>query len=250
MHDVRKAATTIYAKTIGGDEPPGTFEAIISVFGVKDMHGESVTKGAFEQSLEGNPRPPILHSHQYMTIPIGISVEMSELGPIQLRRLAKEGVPDGATGGLYGKGRLFIDGDYSVPEAKGVYRALSEGALREFSWSGRALTIRPPKSEDDDNVMHLDKVEMWEWGTALKGANPATQLVAAKAADLERLTAAAEASGDPDLKTLLKALLERLDTIVVPGKSADHDDPPTGGTTDVDSARAIDALTLNREVAA
>lgn len=180
MRDVDKTSPLLHFKALEGGEPPGTFEAIISVFGNEDSDGEAVAPGAFKDTLSGNP-PPITYSHQWREVPIGKTVDAAELDRAQLAKFLPGGVPDDVSGALYAKGKLHVDGEFAIEQAKAVYRNLLEGSLREFSWSGRAPEIKIEQREDGQRpLVWLEKIDLTEWGPCLKGANPLTSLVAVK----------------------------------------------------------------------
>lgn len=184
---VEKRTPVLHAKALTTGDPPGTFEAIVSVFGVPDVVRDVVEPGAFTESIKAE-FSPVVWSHDFMTPPIGVTVAMEEVDRATLSRLAPEGVPEGATGGLYGKGRLLVDTDNGedVPLARHVWAAFKSNggdgraALREFSWRGTVLTETVEQREDAPPIYHLNKVDLVEWGPCLKGANPDTALLAAK----------------------------------------------------------------------
>jgi Escherichia/Staphylococcus phage prohead protease len=185
---VQKRMPVLHAKALGGGDEPGSFEAIVSVFGVADYERDVTEPGSFAESI-ASAFSPIVWSHDYMTPPIGVTVEMAELDLAQLKTLVPDGVPEGATGGLYGKGRLLVNADdgEDVPLARHVWSAFKSNggdgrpALREFSWRG-AVMLETIESFDDGRlpVYHLDKIDLVEWGPCLKGCNPETTLLAAK----------------------------------------------------------------------
>jgi HK97 family phage prohead protease len=181
MRDVQKTSPLLHVKALGGDDAPGTFEAIVSVFGNEDSDGEAVPLGAFTDTLKGPP-PPITYSHQWMELPIGKTLEAEELDRAALSRLLPDGVPDDVQGGLYAKAKLHVDGEFAIDRAKAAYRNLLEGSLREFSWSGRATEVRIEERDGKNPLVWLEKIDMYEWGPCLRGANPATGLIGVKEA--------------------------------------------------------------------
>jgi hypothetical protein len=182
-----KRMPLLHAKALSGDDKPGTFEAIVSVFGVPDIVRDVVEPGAFAQSI-ADELPKVVWSHDFMTPPIGVTLEMDELDLAKLKKLAPDGVPEGATGGLYGKGRLLIDQDNGedVPLARHVWANFNavggdgRPGLDEFSWRGAVMVETIEQREGMLPLYHLDKIELVEWGPCLKGANPETALIAAK----------------------------------------------------------------------
>ena len=55
-------------------------------------------------------------------------------------------------------------------------------ALDEFSWGGRVTRETVEKRDNALPIWHIEQVDQTEWGPCLKGANPATALIAAKTA--------------------------------------------------------------------
>ena len=151
----------------------GTFEAIVSVFGNVDLVGDRVVKGAFADSLaewaaSGDPIP-VIWSHQWADpdMHIGAVTEAEERDE-----------------GLYVKGTLDLD----APVAAQVHRLLKSRRVREFSFAYDVLDEK--KSRDGAN--ELLKLGIIEVGPTLKGANPDTVLIDAKAAPARKADRLAE----------------------------------------------------------
>lgn len=161
---------------LDGNEP-GTFEAIVAVFGNVDYAGDRIIAGAFGKSLaaweaSGDPIP-VLFSHQWDNLDahIGEVIESKELLPgdpllpTELR----------ANGGLWTKFRLELEEDFAGRVAK----KLSKRTIKEFSF---AYDVRDERRATDgaNELLELDVLEV---GPTLKGMNPATVLLARKALD-------------------------------------------------------------------
>lgn len=156
-------------KAIKNGDVPGTFEAIVAVFGNVDRGGDRMVKGAFKRTLEERGLPPIVWSHNWDVPPIGVVSEAAENNE-----------------GLRIKGRLFVGEDEDHPMARQVWTAMKaqdgNGAapLREFSFGfetrGSAMV-----EEDDEEIRELRDVELFEVGPTLVGMNPETRLVGVKA---------------------------------------------------------------------
>jgi hypothetical protein len=135
------------------------------------------------------------------------------------------------TGGAYAKARLLVNTEAGedVPLARHINTALKAAggdgrtALREFSWGGQVVEETIVKREDQPTVWRLDVVELSEWGPCLKGANPATEMLAAKALTDAGLLTADEARRALGLHEHHKA--DRRDR--------DEQDPPRGGETQI-----------------
>lgn len=162
MRIVNKTAEIVTAKAIAASDAPGTFEALISVFGNVDSDGDVVTPGAFTKTLADGPKP-IVWSHAWGTPPIGETLEAKETDQ-----------------GLLVKGRLFVADDEDHAVARQVYAGLKAGALKEFSWGGRVTKETRVEDENGDVTFELAEIDLVEYGPCLKGANPATALLAVK----------------------------------------------------------------------
>lgn len=163
-------------KAVTDADEPGTFEAIVSVFGNVDMGGDIVEKGAFTKSLKERGLPPIVWSHEWHTPPIGVTLAAEERDE-----------------GLYLKGRLFVGDGEDSPVARAVYTAMrsqdgnGKAALREFSFGYQAVDYDIEK-EGDSQVRRLKEVDIFEAGPTLMGMNPETRLLGVKS--LEQAVAA------------------------------------------------------------
>lgn len=160
------------------DPDEGTFEAIVSVFGNKDLVGDVVMPGAFAKSLEhwknaGDPIP-IYWSHRLddPTYNIGEVEYAEELfgGDARIPLWANEQIK--AAGGLFVKGRLD---DFGL--GKQVSHLMKTRRVKQFSFSYDVLRETKSKS-GDANELH----ELWlhEVGPTPLGANPLTELIGAK----------------------------------------------------------------------
>lgn len=167
---VRSTGRVVGVKAIDGE--PGTFEAIVSVFGNVDYHGDRIAAGAFEKSLErwaaaGDPIP-VIFSHQWDNLDahIGEVLEAKELAPGD-PDLAGTGLEE--NGGLWTKFALELDEDF----ASRVAKKLTKRTLREFSFAYDVLD----EARGSDGATELLELEILEVGPTLKGANPATVLL-------------------------------------------------------------------------
>jgi HK97 family phage prohead protease len=185
---VYKRVPVLHAKALAGGEPTGTFEAVVSIFGNEDDDHDVVEPGAFAESI-AKRLPPVVWSHDWLTPPIGATVEMAELSLDELAKLSDVGVPEEATGGLYGKARLLVNRDAGedVPLARHIYAAMKasngdgSAVLDEFSWGGTVTAELREDREGAPPLYRLQKAALDEWGPCLKGVNPETALVAVKA---------------------------------------------------------------------
>ncbi len=166
----------------------GTFEAIVAVFGNTDLGGDRIVAGAFADTLadwqaSGDPIP-VIHSHQWQDL----GAHVGAVDPADARELlpGDRALPPelAELGGLYVKGTLDIADDDGAAK---VFRLMTQRRLKEFSF---AYDIRPGGSKRArDGVLELSALDLIEVGPTLKGMNPATALIGAKAAAM---------AGDPD----------------------------------------------------
>ena len=145
------------------DEKEGRVEALVSIFGNVDLVGDRVVKGAFAKSIEkwknsDDPIPVIL-SHDWGDPwkHIGVVEDISE-----------------TEAGLRAVYTLDIDDN---PVAKQIYKLMKRRSLKEHSFAyGRDVRERAAK-DGANELLELDIIEI---GPTLKGANPATELLAVK----------------------------------------------------------------------
>lgn len=157
-------------KALTDSDEPGTFEAIVAVFGNVDRTGDRIKKGAFKRTLEERGLPPIIWSHNWEIPPIGVVQKATENSE-----------------GLRIKGRLFVGEGEDSPMARQVYTALTakdgngQPPLREFSFGYEPREYSEEKTKKDGTVRVLEDIELYEIGPTLIGMNPATRLIGAKA---------------------------------------------------------------------
>lgn len=158
-----------------GDEAPGVFEAIVSVFGNVDYGNDRVMAGAFSKSLErwaasGDPIP-VVFSHRWdeLDAHVGEVLEAKELLP------GDAALPPelAENGGLWVKFSLDVDED-DDPAARKVARLLSKRRIREFSFAYDVIE----EKTGNDGATELLELDVIEVGPTLKGMNPATVLMA------------------------------------------------------------------------
>ena len=170
----------ISAKTFGlkalPDEGPGIFSAVVSVFGNVDYHGDRILPGAFTASLEGwkasGDPIPVIFSHQWDNpdAHVGEVLEARELlagDPL----LAGTGLEQ--NGGLWTKFQLYVE-DPDETAARRLAKRLDRRTIREFSFAYDVLE----EQRGSDGANELVALDVLEVGPTLKGANPATRLLA------------------------------------------------------------------------
>jgi hypothetical protein len=141
---------------------PGTFEALVSVFGNKDSYGEIVMPGAFTRTLseweaKGDPIP-VYWSHRLddPDMNIGHVLEASETDE-----------------GLWVRAQLDLDN----PKAVQTHKLMKERRVTQFSFS---FNVRDAAKSEDGNATELTDIELYEVGPTPIGANPDTELIGVK----------------------------------------------------------------------
>jgi HK97 family phage prohead protease len=214
----RETASFPIAGVKAVDVEAGTFEAIVSVFGNVDFHGHRIAADAFDASLErwaasGDPIP-VIFSHQWDDLSAYLGtiepgdVEALQPGDTQLPEAIRD------LGGLMVKGQI----DTEEPEGRKALKLLKSRAVREFSFAYDVFD----EARADDGFLDLLELDLIEVGPTLKGANPLTQLIGAKAARHgetigETLARIAETIG-----TKAETIAEALGIEVVPDPSPER----------------------------
>jgi HK97 family phage prohead protease len=197
---------TAQFKTLTEEDAPGTYEAIVSVFGNVDSVGDRVVKGAFKNTLskweERGVPIPVVWSHQWgdpFSI-IGLTLDVAEKDP-----------------GLWVKGRLDIDAN---DRARQVHRLMLDGRIHQFSFAYEVIEGEYVKSEEDNDA---------EGGGlfTVKGRGSDSELVALHARLLAvkegRVLSAANESRIRDIRDTAEDILGSLGE---PKTAKDPEDPP------------------------
>ena len=138
---------TLTLKMDGKPKADGTIEGYGSVFGNVDSYGDTVERGAFEESIRTR-KPSMLWQHR-MDEPIGGWKEYSE-----------------DTTGLWLRGKINLD----VPTGRSAYSLMSEGDV-----DGLSIGFRTIKDEMDGNMRRLTKLELYEVSIVTMPANEAAR---------------------------------------------------------------------------
>lgn len=146
----------------GDGVEPGTFEAIVSTFNTRVeriFYDQMLKPGCFARTLKERGLPACVWSHGWDVPPIGRTLEAKEIDE-----------------GLYVKGQLFVGDQDDHEVARQVWTAMraqggdEQYVLREFSIGfdvvDAAMTI-----VDEDEVLEITDVELYEYGPCLVGAN-------------------------------------------------------------------------------
>lgn len=214
QHKTYSAA--IEVKAASDEAPHGEFTALVSVFGNVDLVGDRVVKGAFADSLAeyaaSGKSIPVVWSHDWNT-------PESYIG----KALSAEETDDGL---------LVRAAFFDTDRAQTVRNLLTERVVSEFSFAYDVVD----EQKADDGANELTSLRLLEVGPTLKGANPETVLVAAKAAEVEakagRVLSTKNEAAIREAKQLLDGVLSSLSEA---GKSAPVDeDVEVVATVDVD----------------
>lgn len=180
-----KSARAFFKAVTGDGIPDGTFSAIVAVFNNIDLGGDRLLVEAFDESLadwvkSGDPIP-IIFSHQWDDLYAHVgSVDPNNVHALRPgdSRLPAELM---ALGGLLVEnGEMDLEAPGEAGSfAKTLWGKLKRRAIKEFSF---AYEIPPGGARPTKDAMDLVKVGLIEVGPTLKGMNPATALLNAKAA--------------------------------------------------------------------
>lgn len=167
----------------------GQIEAIVAVFNNVDLMREVIVPGAFGKSLQ-RKLPRGVWGHDWLQ-PIARTEEARELLP------GDATLPDS----LKELGGLYIRGTFNLDTQRGqeAFSDVKFGIVDEFSIGYRVLRAHRVTEEGDNepddpfafffgyggkSTRYLDEIDCYEWSPVVAGANPATALIAAKAAGL------------------------------------------------------------------
>lgn len=154
-------------KAIGND---GTFTGIASMYGVSDVEGDIIEKGAFTKTIRENPEVPILWQHEEDEV-------------IGLGTVAEKGNKIEVTGKL----------DMEDPVAQNAYRKIKNGLVKGLSIGFMAIK----KTFGEENgvfVRRLQEIKLMEVSIVTFPAMAQAQITSVKNADeIAQRLAAAEA---------------------------------------------------------
>lgn len=184
------------------DEGEGIFEAMVSVYGNKDLQGDIVMEGAFDRTLNewkssGDPLP-IVWAHDWGN-------PFAHIGTVKSFDASGEG--------LKVVGQL----DRGDPFAEKVYRLMLDRRVKSFSFG-----YRPIKHKFKDGARELHDVDIFEVGPTLQGANTRTELLGVK-------TALEEAALESDIDNAKESVLVELGKVPDPEPDPDPDPEAKAG---------------------
>lgn len=150
------------------DDAKGTFEGLLSAYGVVDLVGDVVEKGAFSKTIaESGGSVPLLWQHDHK-MPIG-TLELED-----------------REDGLWVKGELLID---EVQQAREAYALVKRNVIR-----GLSIGFRVVRQKMEDGIRKLKEISLKEGSIVTFPALPVAQIVSVKeqgkadfATELERV---------------------------------------------------------------
>lgn len=147
------------------DDTQGITEQIVSVYQVEDSYNECMVLGCYAESLK-NRMPNGLFSHDPRQ-PVAKTLEAKELRP------GDPLLPPA----IAQYGGLYIKAQYNLETQRGreAYSDLKNGFVKEFSVGYQEL-----ESTEENGKRYVTKVDLTEWSSVIRGANPDTNLISAK----------------------------------------------------------------------
>lgn len=150
----------------------GTFTGIASVYGVEDLTGDVIDKGAFTKTVNESAVIPILWQHDSREV----------IGAGRLREW---------------QGKLYVDAalDMDDATAQKAYNKLKRKLIKGLSIGFTAVKTKWEEIESR-SIRHITEAKLWEVSVVTFPALPAAQVTRVKSAreeELERRIAALEA---------------------------------------------------------
>jgi len=207
-HRIVTKAVPLYA--IDLDEHDGIVKGFPAVFGVWDLDGEMVPRGAFTATINGAGRKaPMGRDHAH---PLGVTTRLEEVGRDDLPARMKAEYPD-ATGALYAEGvvSMFPENVAWLADEK---RRMARGEASGMSFVGRVLRTSKAWRPDGAEGLVLSEIALQEWGPTptLVHRNRAAGTLAVKA----EATATAAAGDEPlDIAGLLELAARKADLVEI-----------------------------------
>jgi HK97 family phage prohead protease len=187
----------------------GTFEGYASVFGVLDDNGDIVETGAFTATLERHAKegtyPAMLYGHS-MAREIGEWLSLKE-----------------DERGLYGKGKLWIDGQHPDPDALKAYR----GMKKKNGKMGLSIGYMVPDGgavwDEKSKAMRIKEVELYEVSPVLFPANRHARVEAVKNGEIPEINYLEDVLREAGLsRSKAKAILAKGYSSILPREAEDE----------------------------
>ena len=146
------------AADLSGVDAKGSFHGYASLFGIADLAGDMVMRGAFQRSIAARQASGIRMLYQHDPAePIGIWTEIREDGR-----------------GLFVRGRLMLD----VARAREVASLMRAGALDGLSIGFKTVRARADRQA---GVRRLTEIDLWEISVVTFPMQPDARVSAVKA---------------------------------------------------------------------
>ena len=197
-------------KEVGED---GTFTGIASQYGVEDLTGDIIDRGAATKTIKENPVVPLLWQHDAQEV-IGEAHVEERQGRIMLT------------------GKLDLDD----PVAQKAYAKLKKKLIKGLSIGFTAIKTLW-EEVDGRMIRHISEMKLWEISVVTFPALPSAQVMRVKAGkdsdvvqilrawcDAEFQTPTSDTARAADLRTLFEKGLALLRTQTTPGDGAGRAD--------------------------
>lgn len=181
--DYKMERKTLPVFVVNKDMQLRQVEAIVSVFGVRDLVDDIIYPGAYTKTIvERAGQIRVLDNHR-------TDSTMAAIGrPLQIKEIKRDELPEemlakfpDATGGLWTLTQ-FDD----TPEGQGVFDRIVSGTINEWSIGFDVLSWDKSTVTNEDGkkiiVRNIREIRLWEYSAVLWGANQATWTVDAKGA--------------------------------------------------------------------
>ena len=216
---LRKKVVNLKIKKAGpkDDLPEGGFLGYASVFGNVDSYGDRVVKGAFEETLSDWASK----ADSGLVIPLLYGHDMSDPNN-NVGHIVKAEEDDH---GLLVQGQMDLEGG-NGPQ---VYRLVKGGRLNQMSFAYDILDYQlvkanPDDPDDDDQVLELLKLRLYEVSLVPVGANQETEVVGVKGLSAGQVAALREF--DPSQIKALRDLVSNPALPALLGKAPAPMTPP------------------------
>jgi HK97 family phage prohead protease len=181
----------------------GSFVGIASVYGVEDLGGDVVDKGAFKKTISENPSVPILWQHK-----------------------ADEVIGTGTVKEWQGKVLLEAKLDLDDATALKAYQKMKKGLIKGLSIGFN--TVKSTWEEIEGRMIrHITELKLWEVSVVTFPMLPAAQVTRVKSAEEEALTLRVK-----ELEEKFLALMAAKSTPVEPEPVKASEPPPEGNEPD------------------
>lgn len=166
----------------------GTFEGLLSVYGVVDLVNDIVVKGAFTKTIkDNNGIVPMLWQHD----------PKQPIGTLELRDTEE---------GLHVKGTFALE----VKQAQEAYALVKARVIR-----GLSIGYDPIKKSIKDGVRHLTEVKLWEGSVVTFPALPIAQISSVKADSKDDFASVLDEMQTFRMRCMMiEAVCQSLDSIV------------------------------------